>query len=203
MWTIGWEISYDCNLDIFEMIGNTYELIKELVNKKLLIFKWYHVNKKDTKAPFKPSVKKNYWKLFNNNIVVSQFSLFYFNVSNHFPNRAKKIWPFRLKDVLHGTPSFDTLICFWPFTPKRQKAKKQPSSSFFNKISSPCHHLSICPFLCFCFWSSSLFFFVMHLTSLSSCVASSCCCVSYLFKLLTLPVDVMCFISFELMCFFK
>lgn len=42
------------------MIGNTYELIKELVNKKLLIFKWYHVNMKDTKAPFKPSVKKNY-----------------------------------------------------------------------------------------------------------------------------------------------
>jgi hypothetical protein len=28
-------------MDIFEMIDNTYELTKELVNKELLIFKWY------------------------------------------------------------------------------------------------------------------------------------------------------------------
>jgi len=197
VWIISWEISYDCNLDIFEMIGNTYELIKELVNKKLLISEWYQMNVKDIKAPFKPSVKKICWKPFNNNIIISQFSLFYFNVSDHFSNRAKKIWPFKLEEVLHGTPSFDTLIFFWSFTPKRQKPKKQPSYSFFNKISSPSHHLSICPFLCFCFWSCFLLFFVMRLTSLSSCVASSCCCVSYLFKLLTLLVDVIvvCLVS--------
>jgi hypothetical protein len=40
------------------MISNTSKLTKELVNKELLIFKWYQVNVKDTKTPFKPSVKK-------------------------------------------------------------------------------------------------------------------------------------------------
>ncbi len=44
-------VGEDNNLDIFEMITNTSELIMELINKKFLIFKHYQVDVKDFKFP--------------------------------------------------------------------------------------------------------------------------------------------------------
>jgi hypothetical protein len=38
--------------DIFEIIANTSELVKELVKKKLLIFKRFQVNAKEIKCAF-------------------------------------------------------------------------------------------------------------------------------------------------------
>jgi hypothetical protein len=44
--------SYEnCNLNIFEMIVNTSELIKELVNRELLIFKRFRVDPKEINWP--------------------------------------------------------------------------------------------------------------------------------------------------------
>jgi hypothetical protein len=40
----------DSSLDIFEMTTNTSELVVELVNKKLLIFKRFQVNPKEIKC---------------------------------------------------------------------------------------------------------------------------------------------------------
>ncbi len=59
------------------MIGNAYESTKELVNKKLLIFKLYQVNVKDTKAPFKPSVKNFF-------LLKAHFTTIYLLVNFHF-----------------------------------------------------------------------------------------------------------------------
>jgi hypothetical protein len=59
------------------MIGNAYELNKELVNKELLIFKLYQVNVKDTKAPFKRSVKNFF-------LLKSPFTTIYLLVNFHF-----------------------------------------------------------------------------------------------------------------------
>jgi hypothetical protein len=42
-------VEEDNSLDIFEMITSTSELIMELINKKLLIFKHYQVHVKDFK----------------------------------------------------------------------------------------------------------------------------------------------------------
>jgi hypothetical protein len=44
--------SYEiCNLNMFEMIVNTSELIKKLVNRELLIFKRFQVDPKEIKCP--------------------------------------------------------------------------------------------------------------------------------------------------------
>ncbi len=43
-------IDEDCNLDIFQQIASTSKLTKELVTRKLLIFKCYQVNPKDIKC---------------------------------------------------------------------------------------------------------------------------------------------------------
>jgi hypothetical protein len=42
----------DCNLDIFEQTISTNELMKELVDKTLQIFKRHQVKIKDIKCPF-------------------------------------------------------------------------------------------------------------------------------------------------------
>jgi hypothetical protein len=42
----------NCNLNMFEMIVNTSELIKELVNRDLLIFKRFWMDPKEIKCPF-------------------------------------------------------------------------------------------------------------------------------------------------------
>jgi hypothetical protein len=39
----------DCNLDIFEQIVNTSELVEEFVKRELLIFKRYQLDVKDIK----------------------------------------------------------------------------------------------------------------------------------------------------------
>jgi hypothetical protein len=44
-------VEKDNNLDIFEVITNASELVLELINKKLLIFKCYQVDVKDFKYP--------------------------------------------------------------------------------------------------------------------------------------------------------
>ncbi len=134
------------------------------------------------------------FKPLNNKIVVSQFLLFYFNVSTHFSNKAKKIWPFKLGGVLHGTLFFDTLMFFGH---SHQKDKNLKNYHRLLLLTKSCHHLAISPFVIFFAFAFevALLFFVVCLTSLNSCVGSSCCCVSYLFKLLTLLVVVMCFIS--------
>jgi hypothetical protein len=41
------------NPDIFEMIANTSELVVELVNKKLLIFRRFQVDLKEIKCPLR------------------------------------------------------------------------------------------------------------------------------------------------------
>jgi len=46
------KVDEDCNLDIFEMMIRINELTKELVKKKLLIFKQYKKHVKDVKCPF-------------------------------------------------------------------------------------------------------------------------------------------------------
>jgi hypothetical protein len=43
-------IDEDCNLDIFQQTTSTSELTKELVTRKLLIFKCYQVDPKDIKC---------------------------------------------------------------------------------------------------------------------------------------------------------
>ncbi len=53
-------VEEDNNLDIFEMITNTIELVMELINKKLLIFKHYQVDVKDFKCPLQ------WWKNHEN-----------------------------------------------------------------------------------------------------------------------------------------
>jgi len=45
-------VEKDNNLDTFEVITNASELVLELINKKLLIFKRYQVDVKDFKCPF-------------------------------------------------------------------------------------------------------------------------------------------------------
>ncbi len=45
-------VEKDNNMDIFQMITSTNELVMELTNKKLLIFKHYQVDVKDFKCPF-------------------------------------------------------------------------------------------------------------------------------------------------------
>jgi hypothetical protein len=44
-------ISEDSNLDIFEIVANTNEPTKELVNQELLLFLKYPVDEKDIKCP--------------------------------------------------------------------------------------------------------------------------------------------------------
>lgn len=45
-------IDEDCNLDVLKQATKTSEPIKELIKKKLLIFKHYQVNPKEIKYPF-------------------------------------------------------------------------------------------------------------------------------------------------------
>jgi hypothetical protein len=52
MWHCCQGVDEDYNLNIFEMIMNTNELVKELIIRKLLIFKQYEVDAKDIKHPF-------------------------------------------------------------------------------------------------------------------------------------------------------
>ncbi len=44
-------VEEDRSLDLFEMTTNTSELVKELVNRELLIFKHYQVDVKNIKCP--------------------------------------------------------------------------------------------------------------------------------------------------------
>ncbi len=106
--------------------------------------------------------------------------------------------------MVHGTPSFDTLIIFLPFTPKWQKLKKLSSSyCSFHKVPPPFHHLS--------FFFSFLLFFLKLLSFLL-------CCAPHLFKLLCCSKLLLCVSSlqarnivgsccvhhiFEFICFFK
>lgn len=45
-------IDEDCNIDVFKKAMNTSEPMKELIAKKLLIFKHYQMDPKEIKSPF-------------------------------------------------------------------------------------------------------------------------------------------------------
>jgi hypothetical protein len=44
---------HGCSLDIFEQTRNTNELVEELVNRELLVFRRYQLDVKDIKCPLK------------------------------------------------------------------------------------------------------------------------------------------------------
>ncbi len=45
-------VDENCSLDIFELIINTNELAKELINKELFVFRRFQVGAKNIKCPF-------------------------------------------------------------------------------------------------------------------------------------------------------
>jgi hypothetical protein len=46
------DVDQDCGLDIFKMINNNAEIVKEIITRELLDFKRFHVDVKDIKNPY-------------------------------------------------------------------------------------------------------------------------------------------------------
>lgn len=104
------------------------------------------------------------------------------------------------RQMLHGTFSFDTLNFFYHL---HQNDKNLKRCHCFVLSAKSHHHFAISPFLPFSTFAFENVFFSSQLCTspfqalvlLQVRVASSCCCASHLFKLLTLLVLVVRIIS--------